>query len=374
VLAVSGTYSDRFPQTAGAPITRFLTSFDLDKFSYFGPRFAGNVAGRSRTMAGLLLSMLENPVKDRERLKSVKAVLDCLGFGTRVQVILEPRKTLKSHLSRQKQLRQQGERVLGFLRGSNAPSAVELQQFLMALDYDVAEREIHRRDVVVDLGKIGDADVAQFRSLAAFVKTGLLHVAELSFAPVNRPEAVGDERISLEDLSSGQLQLLTNLLNLALCVKDDALVLIDEPENSLHPEWQRDYVSLLRKSLACAKRCHIVIATHSPLVASGVRRGEGSLIGLKRNTEDGSLEVTRNATVHGWLPSTVLEERFDMESVRAPALTNAVETALKLLKSKDGDKSRLLQACAELKALLRELPPDDVIVPAIEAIIELGEA
>lgn len=168
--------------------------------------------------------------------------------------------------------------------------------------------------------------------------------------------------------------MLNNLLNLALCVKDDSLVLIDEPENSLHPEWQRDYISLLRSSLACAKKCHIIIATHSPLVASGVKSSEGSLIGLKKSEDDGSLEVVPSEAVHGWLPSTVLEERFDMETVRAPELSSAVAIALELLKTKGGDKARLREACASLKELLRALPPDDVIVPAIEAIIVLGEA
>jgi cytochrome c-type biogenesis protein CcmH/NrfG len=70
----------------------------------------------------------------------------------------------------------------------------------------------------------------------------------------------------------------------------------------------------------------------------------------------------------------VLEERFDMETVRAPELSNAVAAALELLKTKGADKVRLRQACGALKSLLKELPPDDVIVPAIEAIIELGGA
>jgi len=375
VLAASGTYSDRFPQVVGAQITRPVSGFDLDNFSYFGPRYAGNVAGRGRTAAGLLLSILENPIVESERAKSVGAVLQCLGYSATVHAILAPRGGIDDGARGAKNLREHIDKVMTNLRNSEAAFAEDLRKFLGQLDAESALKEVlYRRDLVIELDVNGSTNVKAHQWLIPYLKAGMLNVVDLKFFPSHVRLPSADEGWSVDDLSSGQLQMLNNLLNLALCVKDDTLVLIDEPENSLHPEWQRDYVSLLRRSLACAKKCHIVIATHSPLVASGVRSSEGSLIGLKRNEDDGSLEIVPSETVHGWLPSTVLEERFDMETVRAPELSNAVAAALELLKTKGADKVRLRQACGALKSLLKELPPDDVIVPAIEAIIELGGA
>jgi hypothetical protein len=375
VLAASGTYSDRFPQVVGAQITRPVSGFDLDNFSYFGPRYAGNVAGRGRTAAGLLLSMLENPVDKPERAKSVAAVLQCLGYSTTIHALLAPRGGIDDGAEGAKSLRRYADKVITNLRNSDAVFAEDLRKFIKELDAESALKEVlYVRDLVINLDLSGSDDVKKNQWLIPYLRAGLLNVVELEFFPSKKGPKTPDHAVSVDDLSSGQLQMLNNLLNLALCVKDDTLVLIDEPENSLHPEWQRDYISLLRRSLACAKKCHIVIATHSPLVASGVRSAEGSLIGLKRNDDDGSLEIVASETVHGWLPSTVLEERFDMETVRAPELSNAVAATLELLKTKGADKNRLRQACAALKELLRELPPDDVIVPAIEAIIELGDA
>ncbi len=375
VLAASGTYSDRFPQVVGAQITRPVSGFDLDNFSYFGPRYAGNVAGRGRTAAGLLLSMLENPVDEPERAKSVAAVLQCLGYSTKVHALLAPRVGVDDGAEGAKNLRRYVDKTIANLRNSEAAFAEDLRKFLKELDAESALKEVlYTRDLVVELDVKGSVEIRKQQRLIPFLKAGMFNVVELKFFSAKEREPAADDGVSVDDLSSGQLQMLNNLLNLALCIKDDTLVLIDEPENSLHPEWQRDYISLLRRSLACAKRCHIVIATHSPLVASGVKSSEGSLIGLKRNEDDGSLEVVLSETVHGWLPSTVLEERFDMETVRAPELSKAVAVALELLKTKGADKNRLRQACGALKELLRELPPDDVIVPAIEAIIELGDA
>ncbi|MDP2264797.1 MAG: AAA family ATPase [Hydrogenophaga sp.] len=375
VLAASGTYSDRFPQVVGAQITRPLSGFDLDNFSYFGPRYAGNVAGRGRMAAGLLLSMLENPIAGAERAKSVSAVLQCLGFTTEVRAVLAPRRGVDDVTKGAKGLRLYADKVLSNLRSSEASFAEEMRQFLNSLDVDSAIKEVlYTQDLVISLDEKGAVEIKKHKWLVPYLKAGMLNVADLKFFSTKGKQPAAADGVSVDDLSSGQLQILNNLLNLSLCVKDDSLVLIDEPENSLHPEWQRDYISLLRRSLACAKKCHIVIATHSPLVASGVQSSEGSLIGLRRNEDDGSIEVVPSEAVHGWLPSTVLEERFDMETVRAPELSKAVATALDLLKTKGGDKARLRQACAVLKELLKELPPDDVIVPAIEAIIELGEA
>lgn len=374
VLAASGTYSDRFPLVVGAQITRPVGGFDLDNFSYFGPRYAGNVAGRGRTAAGLLLSMLENPIASSDRAKSVGAVLECLGYSTTVHALLIPRKGIDEGPKRLESLRQYVQRVKSNLRNSEAAFAVKLRDFLDNLNHEAAFKEVlYRRDLVLKLEANSSVDAQQHALFVPYLRTGLLNVGELKFFPAKGRHPAFEDGVAIDDLSSGQLQMLNNLLNLALCVKDDTLVLIDEPENSLHPEWQRDYISLLRRSLACAKGCHVIVATHSPLVASGVRRGEGSLIGLRRSEEDGSLEIIPNETVHGWLPSAVLEERFEMDTVRAPEVTKAVEAALELLKTKDGDKNRLRQAGAKLRELLAELPPDDVIVPAIEAIVELSE-
>lgn len=377
VFAISGTYSDRFPQVVGVPISRPLSGFDLDKFSYFGPRYAGNVAGKSRIATCLLISILENPILSSEREDSVGAVLKCLGYTTRVRALVVPRNDLKRSGKVSQLIRNHVVKTIGYVSRSDSNSARQLLEFLENLvqQDDIASavsNTLQYRDIVLDLAVEGLSATEQQAQLIPFLKTGLLVVSQFEFERLSIEGQDQHDNVSVEDLSSGQLQLLNNLLNLALNVKDDSLILIDEPENSLHPEWRREYISVLRQSIDCVKRCHVVLATHSPLVASGVKRGEGSLIGLKRDAQDDSLKVSPSETVHGWLPSAVLEERFDMPSVRAPELTSAVETALKLLKSPNVDKVELEKACKDLKVLLSELPSDDVIVPAIEAIIELG--
>lgn len=73
----------------------------------------------------------------------------------------------------------------------------------------------------------------------------------------------GDKKIELEQLSSGEKQLLIILLNVLLQDKQPYILLMDEPEISLHITWQQ---ILIEKILELNPNCQLIIATHSPSV------------------------------------------------------------------------------------------------------------
>ena len=50
-------------------------------------------------------------------------------------------------------------------------------------------------------------------------------------------------------------------------IKDDTLILLDEPENSLSAQWQMELAQFLQGTIR-AFNCQLVIATHSPFVLS----------------------------------------------------------------------------------------------------------
>lgn len=74
-----------------------------------------------------------------------------------------------------------------------------------------------------------------------------------------------DKSLALGDLSSGEQQEVVLLYELLFKVKPGTLVLIDEPELSLHVVWQKQFLDDIFKIIQLQK-INIVIATHSPQI------------------------------------------------------------------------------------------------------------
>ena len=78
-------------------------------------------------------------------------------------------------------------------------------------------------------------------------------------------EAVGGKRLQLSELSSGEQHEIVLLYDLLFNVRPNTLVLIDEPELSLHVVWQKRF---LHDLLEIAKTADLdaLVATHSPFI------------------------------------------------------------------------------------------------------------
>lgn len=73
------------------------------------------------------------------------------------------------------------------------------------------------------------------------------------------------QNVELEDLSSGEQHELIVLYELLFRAPKNALVLVDEPEISLHVAWQSRFLSDLINILGLTD-AYAIVATHSPVV------------------------------------------------------------------------------------------------------------
>lgn len=71
--------------------------------------------------------------------------------------------------------------------------------------------------------------------------------------------------LDLDDLSSGEQHELVLIYDLLFRVEADTLVLLDEPELSLHLTWQKQFLADLL-SIVNATRFDAIVATHSPFI------------------------------------------------------------------------------------------------------------
>ena len=79
-----------------------------------------------------------------------------------------------------------------------------------------------------------------------------------------------DEKIRLNYLSSGEQEIMVLYYKLLFEIPKNTLVLVDEPEISLHIAWQRMFVKYMRK-IVSLKSIYAIIATHSAQIVSGNR-------------------------------------------------------------------------------------------------------
>lgn len=73
--------------------------------------------------------------------------------------------------------------------------------------------------------------------------------------------------LSLNDLSSGEQEILVLFYKL-IFESDVNLLLIDEPEISLHIAWQKELMENLKSVVNLKKDIQVIVATHSPQIIS----------------------------------------------------------------------------------------------------------
>ncbi|HHC3788121.1 AAA family ATPase [Klebsiella pneumoniae] len=87
----------------------------------------------------------------------------------------------------------------------------------------------------------------------------------------------------LSDFSSGELNIFLLLIRIWGRMKDNSIILIDEPEISLHPAWQRQILSSIKECFSSFTGCHFIISTHSPQVVTGIPENNSCVVMLGEN-------------------------------------------------------------------------------------------
>ena len=138
------------------------------------------------------------------------------------------------------------------------------------------------------------------------------------------------EIFSIDELSTGEKTLLSKILYLYFKDIKNQIILIDEPELSLHPKWQNQVLKLY-ENFAKENNCQIIIATHSPHIIGSAKNEYIRLL-----TEDG---VINNSLAYGRDIEWVLEEVMGANYTREPTISKKIEECQKLLEEDKYDEA-----------------------------------
>lgn len=99
----------------------------------------------------------------------------------------------------------------------------------------------------------------------------------------------GGDLISASQVSDGMLLVLAYLTVLNL-PQPPRVLLVEEPENGIHPKRLQDVLSILRDLVSEQSQCQVILTTHSPYVVDLFQPEE---VTLCQKTADGSVAVRR---------------------------------------------------------------------------------
>lgn len=179
---------------------------------------------------------------------------------------------------------------------------------------------------------------------------------------------------SLQESSSGEYHFFSSIVGLMATVKPtNSLVFIDEPEISLHPNWQMKYLSFLRELFSHPEyaTCHILVATHSHFLISDLKGDSSKIIGLKRaEREIEIIDLPKNLDTFGWSAEDVLYNVFNVLSTRNKFVAEDIAKILNELSLGDKNKINKLSKekydeLIELESALKESDPLKTVVKSI---------
>lgn len=171
--------------------------------------------------------------------------------------------------------------------------------------------------------------------------------------------------MSLRRASSGEQCMLVIMLGIAGHITDYSKIFIDEPEISLHPQWQEKFMELLIEVFSSYRGCNFFIATHSPQTISRLRNSNCFITSLtKREIYNATDFRARSADFQ-------LAELFDAPGTKNEYLIRLAFGIMSRIKTNKKVSHEDKRELNKLLTLSDRLDGDDPLRDLISSILEM---
>lgn len=345
-------------------------------YSYLGVRTNSNQSGTLSYIRKSIDLMIRSTSINNEFLKKFDRILNVLGFDKRITIkykisykskFLNDKLTInsfkdifrnwKKHFTNRNTppfgynrfitLEKESGKIrdiVAFLNSTRAKGLIskEKDSKVEVLSYDLMDFKMNTSDynMITELNKL---DILRSPSIT-FYKKGI--------------------PLGYKDSSSGEQHIITTLIGLIANVKESSLILLDEPEISLHPNWQMRYINdFIIELFKDYKSCHFVIASHSHFLVSDLKGNSSRIIGLKK--EEGNIDTIdfENINTYGWSAEEILYEIFKVKSTRNAFVENDLIHLLDIINRDSRDLNSLREILNRLSELnLSKNDPTNIII------------
>lgn len=375
VICTSGSVADRFPSkemTGGRS-----SEFDVPNYSYLGQRVGPNLLSKKRPLETLLTFALADERAHRFQWKFFEKAHRFAGIKPHVEYeILPKRGNSKNPIPD----------ILGGIqtiavRGGTGNQSLKLKKPVQSLlsnisptmaewlleefhydEFNEIQRLLSGKSKKVRLLVGGSGARSDAISNAALRLGFVMDLLSLTDAKVR--SRGNSSEFSLFDLSSGEYHMYSSILGLGFGLSESSVVLIDEPENSLHPQWQLDFMESVYD--ICSQTLtsgHLIICTHSPLIVGTALKGS-TIIDLT-----GDAPVV-NAISFGASSDELLLSQFGLSSGRNRLVVDTIQRAVSYVERGEFDHPQFIAMGRELSDIRQALRPDDPLIEIIDALLE----
>ena len=168
----------------------------------------------------------------------------------------------------------------------------------------------------------------------------------------------GDE-FDINELSSGEKQLFLRTLAIRMLNPENSIILIDEPELSLHPKWQQRIVDVYRK---IGKNNQIIIATHSPHILGSVKKEN---IMLLDKDDEGKIVVKTGDELYdsyGQPTERILEDIMGLKTTRNQEIFDKLEKIREMVNEDKYETDDFKKEYGDLKEILGTMDEDIMLI------------
>lgn len=124
------------------------------------------------------------------------------------------------------------------------------------------------------------------------------------------------KRMTFDNCSSGEKHILFAFVGILNQIKDNSLILIDEPEISLHPEWQIQYISKLTRIFNEYSNCHFILASHSHYFVSDLPSKSSSIVIFRHAKNDLPEVELLPYDTYAWSAENIIYNVFGLRTSR----------------------------------------------------------
>lgn len=349
---------DKFPvqKVNGSSQTRY----DVPYYKYVGAHVNGNMISSSAIAFRLLFALKEN-MDDRQR-QNLSSILDFIGYDHTItlnySIVLKSKKngSVYDHVLQHVLKDKEYSKLTSEQRSNKVKELYDFyknkefaKQPTCNYDIDIDQNSLAANEDLNYIYKLKQYDLVQATSVV-FYKNG--------------------KQIASEEMSSGEFAMLSMVLSISTAASDShTLILIDEPELSLHPNWQMTIIDNLDRALK-NQVCHLLIATHSHMLVSDLPMNRSSVSQWEKD-KDGNLIANRiEENTYGWSAEEVLLKVFKTATDRNRYFGERIAKLLEQMGNDTITKEAVADELNELQEISQHLSDVDPMKMVLNTIID----